>query len=352
MPLLRTCFIALSALSAVFAPASYQIEGRILQADGKPFRGVVPYIFLDSAYSPFAARTTADASGAFKLRDLSPGTYNIVIYVPRNGEIRRTIEVGPAFADGKGRIPVTFRLQKRALPQDAYSVSAAQLAISAQAKREYLRGMDYLASKEIDKAIACFEKAVEIAPQFVGAWNHLGTVAYTSRRHEDAERYFRIALSKDPGAYEPLVNLGGTLLALDRVAESTEINQQAVRMRPDDPLAHSQLGQSYYFSGEFEQAEVQLRHARSLDPGHFTLPQLLLAAIYERRGDYRGVIRELEDFLTLHPDSERAPLVRERLDAARRQLKSAAPPQRNRPSQGRRAQTASNSRDASKSSKA
>jgi tetratricopeptide (TPR) repeat protein len=151
----------------------------------------------------------------------------------------------------------------------------------------------------------------------VGAWNYLGTIAYTTRRYADAESYFRKALEKDPDSYSPLVNLGGALLALDRTEESLEVNRKAVRAKPDDPLAQSQLGMSYYYLGRYEEAESHLKQAKSLDAGHFTLPQILLASIYERRRDPEAAIRELEDFLKRHPDSDRAPAVRIKIDALR-----------------------------------
>ena len=58
-------------------------------------------------------------------------------------------------------------------------------------------------------ALASLQRAVEIAPEFAAAWNNMGTIAYQSRNYLRAEECFREALSADPSAYEPLVNLEG-----------------------------------------------------------------------------------------------------------------------------------------------
>ena len=97
-------------------------------------------------------------------------------------------------------------------------------------------------------AIEYLKNALDLAPQFSAAWNHLGTIAYQSGEYETAEKHFREALRHDPDSYAPLVNLGGALLSLNRVEEALTINLEAVKERPDDALAHSQLGAELSFA--------------------------------------------------------------------------------------------------------
>ena len=79
-------------------------------------------------------------------------------------------------------------------------------------------------------------------------------------------------------------------------------NLKAVEQKPDEPLAHSQLGATYYEMGQLEPAEKHLKIAKSQDPAHFSNPQLLLAKIYGQRGEYDALIGELKGFLRIHPD--------------------------------------------------
>jgi tetratricopeptide (TPR) repeat protein len=322
------CVVLLAAAPARAQRDRFELVGIVLRSDGQPFPQVTPLVFLDSASSPFTKRGSADPTGEFRFKGIPTGTYTLIIHVPRAGESRRTVEVGPSVADSKGRIRVEVRLERSLSQDNEHLISATRLALPAEAKDQYLRAMAQLESDDVQGAIASLQKATEIAPRFPEAWNHLGTIAYTTRRYEDAERYFRSALEQDPDAYDPLVNLGGTLIALRRLEESLTLNQRAVRLKPEDPLAHSQLGMSYYHLEQYAQAEEQLRLAKSLDPGHFTFPQLLLASIYARRNERAEAIRELEDFLKLHPDSERVPRVRAQIRALREEMKAPSLPPR------------------------
>lgn len=312
-----TALSLLAGLSPCHGQDAFELSGRLLQSDGRPFPRALPVLFLDSATSPLALRTYADRSGAFRFKEVPAGTYTLIAHIPLEGEFRKTVEVGPSFADSKRRITIDIRVDRLDSQDRAHAVSAAQLAIPADAKREYLKAMSLLERNDVDGAVASLQKAVQIAPEFVEGWNHLGTIAYTTRNYADAEKYFRTALEHGPDAYSPTVNLGGALLSLGRIEESLDLNRRAVRMRPDDPLAQSQLGMSYYFLGRYDEAESSFKQAKALDPAHFTLPQLLLAAILERKGNFTGAIEELEDFLRYHPDSDRAPSVRKQIEGLR-----------------------------------
>jgi tetratricopeptide (TPR) repeat protein len=151
---------------------------------------------------------------------------------------------------------------------------------------------------------------VEVAPRFANAWNTLGTIAYQTGRFALAEERFREALKQDPAAYAPLVNLGGVLVTLHKLDEALEVNVHAALTRPNDALANSQLGMTYFELGQFEPAVKYLDRARRIDPAHFSHPQLFLAEIHLRRGEKRDAASVLEEFLRYHPDYAQAEAVR------------------------------------------
>jgi tetratricopeptide (TPR) repeat protein len=112
------------------------------------------------------------------------------------------------------------------------------------------------------------------------------------------------------------VNLGGVLLNLQKPQEALEFNKYALKARPNDALANSQLGINYYRLGQMEKAEEYLTAAERLDPSHFSHPQLLLAEIYARRGDRNSTLRELRDFVKRFPDSTGSDELKKRLTTA------------------------------------
>jgi Tfp pilus assembly protein PilF len=295
--------VLLASLGLAAGDARYELSGRIVPE-------CEAAVSLHGATAPFSASTQADPRGRFRFRSLLEGTYTVAVFVPSRGETRRTIEVGPGVA-AKGRVEIRIEITEGKLetddaPRRHVLVSARELSISDRARKEYQEAQKCLGRRDVPGAVAHLERAVEIAPQFSIAWNNLGTIAYQSQKFADAERYFRQSLDQDANAFEPLVNLGGVLLTLNKLDEALQYNLAAVLGRPQDALANSQLGMTYFAVDNLPLAEKYLEIARRIDPAHFSHPQLTLAAIYVRRHEPGLAADELEDFLRWHPDSPRA----------------------------------------------
>ncbi len=303
--------ILMAVLCALADTARYELRGHLLPATRAS-------VWLHGATAPFEDSTLSDEKGQFHFRGLLAGTYTLGAFVPGRGEMRRTIEVGPSHADARMRIELTVELRdsefesRDSLRREAL-VSAAELAIPERAHREYEEAEKSLARRDVDGAVAHFERAVELAPRFSEAWNHLGTVAYQARDYTRAETCFRKALDADPKSYQPLVNLGGVSINLSKFEEALQYNLYAQLTHPNDALANSQLGMSYFFLGKLDLAQKYLTAAKRLDPAHFSHPQLVLAEIALRRQDRVAAAAEWREFLQYHPDSPEAGKIQENL---------------------------------------
>jgi tetratricopeptide (TPR) repeat protein len=225
------------------------------------------------------------------------------------------VEVGPGMADARRRVAVTFKLaDSDFVYKDAvrrqFAVEAAELRVPDKARREFEEAMKDLARHRGQEAVEHLERAVAIAPKFALAWNDLGTIAYRNRQFQRAEECFRKSLDADPSAFEPLVNLGGVMVTLNRADEALEYNLAAVLRRSGDALANSQLGMTYFQLRKFDLARKYLEAARKLDPAHFSHPQLLLAEVYIREDRKKEAADVLEEFLRNHPDYPSAETMR------------------------------------------
>ena len=298
------------------AAERYDLTGRI----GPRARASVS---LYAVTSPFTVSAMTDAGGRFTFKRLEPGTYTISVFLPNLGEFRRTIEIGPSPAGPRGRVNLDLNLRDSDFNlgdtlQRRHSIDAGQLAIPDKAIREYQDAQKELARRDTEAAIKHLERAVEFAPQYTVAWNNLGTIAYQTRNYPRAEECFREALDRGPLLFEPLVNLGGVLINLHKLVEAREYNLHAVLMRPRDALANSQLGMTYFELGDLALAGKYLEIARSVDPAHFSHPQLFLAEIHLRRGDRRAAAADLAEFLKYHPDWHAADQMRSTIDQLRK----------------------------------
>jgi regulator of sirC expression with transglutaminase-like and TPR domain len=66
---------------------------------------------------------------------------------------------------------------------------------------------------------------------------------------------------------------------------------------------------------KFSEALDQLAKARTIDPEHFSQPQILAAEIFRILGSRESVVAELEDFLEHFPDDPKVPAIKEVLAA-------------------------------------
>ena len=307
----RQLVAALLAVPAFAADPVYELAGHI-----EP--GAEAAVSLFGATMPFRDATLSDSSGRFVFKRLERGTYTLAVFIPARGEARQTVEVGPGTSDERNRVVLNLRLKDSDFvfadaERRRHAVSARQLSVPDKAVHDYQDAQKALGKHDIDSAIRSLEHAVETAPQFSAAWNELGTIAYQTGKYLRAEQCFRQSLDQDPDAFEPLVNLGGVLVTLGRTDESLDYNVRAVLVRPNDALANSQLGQSYFQAGDFDLALKYLERARDLDPAHFSHPQLVMAEIHLRRGDRMAAAGDLEDFLKHHPDWPTADAMRKRI---------------------------------------
>jgi len=271
-------------------------------------------VVIHGSTVPFSQTVLSDLHGKFKAKNLAKGTYTVAAFSRMRGEARLTVEVGPSTADPKRRVPIVLKLKETDATREALRrrnlVSANQLKTPEKAYREWEAAQKCLGRRDSDCAAKRLEKAVAIGPHFSAAWNLLGTIYYQTRRFPLAEQSFRRALEEDPQAFEPLVNLGGVLVNLNRLDEALECNQRAILRRPQDALANSQLGMTYFALGKFDLARKYLEESRRIDPAHFSHPQLLLAEIHLRQRQPQRAADDLEDFLKHHPDAPNAAAVK------------------------------------------
>ena len=282
---------------------------------------------------PYVESAEVNRGGEFRFRSLVPGNYTVAVVRNGLGEVRRTVVISASVADPSGVVHATipYTSGEAAANPNGGVVSVHQLSIPANASAKYADARKRLAAHDPEGAVRTLEEAVSLAPGFSAAWNALGVIAFQTGDDDRAEAHFRKALDADPGAFEPLVNLGGVLLKKATLkkqapAEALPFNQRAVRDRPEDALANAQLGMNYFKLDQFDQAEQYLLAAKRLDPAQFYQPQIFLAEIYTRRGNRKAAIKELEDVLAApsrwpvvrqHPAQSR-PALRCTVSAARR----------------------------------
>src|SRR5258708_26438477 len=213
----------LLGLAAVLPAAeTFDLSGEL-----QPRAFIVISIF--GVTTPFIGHTFSELDGHFKFKKLKPGTYQLTLNSRRRGEARQTIEIGPSLANAKGRVKITLLLAQLNWVRPAEGrllVNIRELSVPEKARREFIDAQKHIAKQDTEGAKVRLRRAVEIAPNYVAAWNYLSTLAYQGREYAEAENYFREALRHNPDAFEPTVNLGGVLLTMQQEQDSIPYNDK------------------------------------------------------------------------------------------------------------------------------
>jgi tetratricopeptide (TPR) repeat protein len=150
-------------------------------------------------------------------------------------------------------------------------------------------------------AVAQFDQVLRLEPDNFEARNNLGNALCSLGRTNEAMAQYEEALRLKPDYSEAHYDLANALNSLGRAPEAAAEYGEALRLRPDDALAHNNLGNALVALGKAPEAMEQYEEALRLDPrfveAHFNLGNALVSA-----GRPSDAIGQYGEALRLRPD--------------------------------------------------
>jgi len=166
------------------------------------------------------------------------------------------------------------------------------------------------------EAIAHFQRALSLKPDYAEAHNNLGVVLKSQGNLPEAIAHFEEAVRIKPDLAEAHNNLGIALGQAGRTQESIECYEQTLQLWPDYAQVHSNLGVALAGLGRFSEAIQHCEQAVRIDPdsapAHYNLGDTL-----ERAGRVPEAMTQYEQALRLKPDFVEAQRRLAQLQAAR-----------------------------------
>ncbi len=130
------------------------------------------------------------------------------------------------------------------------------------------------AAGRLEEGITHLTESLRIDARFAKAHVDLGAALMKKDRKAEAIDHFAAALQIDPNFSEAHFRLGGALASLGRTDEATPFFKAALpylietaRLNPNDPEAHHNLGGVYGMLGQMDEAVSEFRKAVGLRPG-------------------------------------------------------------------------------------
>jgi len=151
-----------------------------------------------------------------------------------------------------------------------------------------------------DEAIASFRKALKIKPGYAEAHNNMGVALYEAGAIEEAAASYRQALKFRPDYAEAHNNLGNVLRDLDKPEDALSSFTAAIQIRPGFAQAHKNMGDTLRSLGKLDQAIKCFEKAIEIKPD-YSEPYLGLGLILNDLGRHRKALENIKIAIQLKP---------------------------------------------------
>jgi tetratricopeptide (TPR) repeat protein len=197
------------------------------------------------------------------------------------GRVERTVKMD-------GRVDEIFGLQDRLVYDlseglrvrlNDSEIEAIQQdeTTSLEAYETFSRGLLNLRTASpdaVDLAIAQFEQALALDPNYAKAWASLGNALHTKGMFLAMPdltfkgiEALRRAVALDPRLSQAHYQLGNAYTNIGHHEEAIAAIREALRLDPSNAGAHSALGRAYWYgNGQFDEGIVEFEHAVQLNP--------------------------------------------------------------------------------------
>jgi Flp pilus assembly protein TadD len=313
------------AILLVFVPASIQaqsnnyIDGLVFNQSGVPLSDMD--VELLNELSITLKRVRTNGSGRFTFDRLSSGNFKVRVLTYNTNYAEQvqdvnivTIPRGGSGGFSSDRVYLEFylRLDKRKAKTGSPGAASAvfvQADIPAEAQRLYEKGINELEEKK-ESGLVNLKKAVETFPTYYDALDRLGSEMVQKKQYRDAVPYLIKAIEVNQRSFSSFYSLGIASYNLKQLKEAGEAFRAATIINPQSFNANLWYGIVLRADGSYEKAEKALVQAKSLTKKPVAEVHYQLALLYNRIGRNADAAKELEEFLRIEPNSNKAQEIR------------------------------------------
>jgi superkiller protein 3 len=134
------------------------------------------------------------------------------------------------------------------------------------ASEYYNYGLEHIKKGGFDEAIAAWEKALELEPTMINAYEKLAKAYYTQGKFSKAGAIYRKELTLKPD--DPMIyfSLGVVYRMNEQLEDAIKMQTQALSLNPKLASAYNELGLTYCKQKKLDEAITAHKTALELDP--------------------------------------------------------------------------------------
>jgi len=264
---------------------NWLVVGKVKTSQGDPVRGAVVMVApLGASSRVLFTNARGEFSTEYDLNIRTTSEFSVVLTVKKKG-----FQTAHAYADYKvsgktWEIPLTLR----GLEEDATQLSPADLiaglapklkhlgpaeGLAAKSAKDYMRAVsDFVERNNPERAVPLLIKVVASNPSCMGCRTMLGLADIAWNDWDDAKNTLVECVNatlkdRQMGLPEPMVAYGALLNWQHEPEKAQPFFVEALKFRPEDPLALQELGRTLLLTQQFEAANSVLKRALAAGAG-------------------------------------------------------------------------------------
>ncbi|MDR2205125.1 MAG: tetratricopeptide repeat protein [Flavobacteriaceae bacterium] len=151
------------------------------------------------------------------------------------------------------------------------------------------KGSEHFSKGEYQEAIECYDKAIDINPDYAEAYNNKGSALGILGKYEEAIECYDKAIELKPDNAEAYYNKGITLSYLGKYQEAVECYDKAIELKPDNAEVYINKGNALSNLGKHQEAIKCFDKAIDLNPDY--------AEAYYNKGNALGNLGKYQEAL-------------------------------------------------------
>lgn len=262
------------------------------------FTGALSVEVYDTSTHLLVERAPVSPTGTFEFRYQGASPDFELKVVNQRGEVLRHDRLARSNSNVPLRLALPIRQPERPV-SGIVSLRRLQHKPSRQARKEYDRAQRDLERRDIESAISHLRAATRLDPEFMEAYNNLGSRLLHLNRLNEAVDALERAAALDPAEPRPLVNLAIAQLHLGRHADAERTARAAAALPRDTRHAEYIVGLSLLAQKKALPESLALleRSCDEIPHAHVAAGQILIS---------QGRLREAEVHLTRYLETNPA----------------------------------------------
>ena len=323
------CLTAASAfaqLGTVGGPG-FIVFGRVYLPNGKPASQVKVYLEMPNGLSRYIP---SDDGGNYEFRGVTAGRYKVKAVSSDDPEQVSDVAESDSTRAYANRVQVDVYLRlpmhnkPGANPGVVDVVTAAQ-EVPKAARKAFEQALKLQKENQPDKALAQFEQAIAVYPDYFQALTERGNLLMTRQQVPDAAADFARALERNSRYIPALRGLGYCQLQQKQFDAALANLERAFTLDPKAALTLMLLGYANLSVNRTEPAKECLQEALKLDATNAARAHIYLGEIFAHEQKFTEAADSVRAYLKAKPDAADAAQLKELETKWRAQGKPAKP---------------------------